>query len=419
VTDFSHMTALCYDSGLYPYAAAKLAEAFGTVYYYSPYNADSFPVSRKALWGSGLPGVTRVKDFWDVIDDADLIVFPDIGAGDLQAWLRTKGYRVWGSAEAEVIEQDRVGLKRLMHTKGMQLPDTWVVDGMDALHEHLANPKHDNQYVKVSEWRGDFESYHHQNTWLSQSWLHKTDHQLGPMRDKLKFVVEGHIDGVEVGFDGVCVDGQFLSPCVYGYEQKDVAYVGRVVPYDRLPQVLRDTNADLAPVLGELGCRSMFSTEVRVTEEGVGYLIDPSLRFPSPPSECVLETFSNWPEIFYGGAGGELVTPEPKHAYCAELVLRAAQAESDFVPIRFPEEYRHLIKLHGHAIVDGTDYVVALGMDIIGAAVGVGDTLKEACEQACEVAETIQAEGFDVDKHAFEELEKKIEKGVKHGVDWE
>ena len=414
------MTVLIHDGGLYPYAATKLAESFGCVLYFTPYSADNFPVSRKALWGSGLPGVTRIKDFWDYVDDADVIVFPDIGNGDLQAWLRTKGYRVWGSAEAEVLEQDRVGLKRLMKTKGMDVPPTWILDGMDELREHLEDPENENQYVKLSEFRGDFETHHHQDAWGSQPWLRRTDHQLGPMRDRIQFVVEGHLDGVEVGFDGFCVDGRFPLTTVYGYEAKDVAYIGRVARYSELPAVLRAVNNDLAPVLGELGCRSMFSTEVRVAKDGTGYLIDPSLRFPSPPSEAVLETFSNWPEIFYAGADGEIIEPIVKHLYCAELVLRSPWAENDFLALQFPDEFRSLIKLHGHAIVDGVDHVVSLGMDVIGAAVGLGDTMDEACAQAIEVAKSIQAEGLEFSEdEGFDAIKKSIEQGIKCGVNWD
>lgn len=132
-----------------------------------------------------------------------------------------------------------------------------------------------------------------------------------------------------------------------------------------------------------------------------------------------MEAFSNWPEIFYAGARGELVEPIPTCKYVAELVLRSAWAEDDFLAIRFPEEYRRFVKLHGHAIVDGTDYVVSLGMDVIGGAVGLGDTLDEAIEQACEVADSIEGHQLEFEKASFDDLKETIEKGIKHGISWE
>lgn len=411
-------TALVWDSGLFPYAATKLAEGFERVLYYTPYQ-DSFPVSRKTLWGSGLEGVERTNDFFEHLDEADLIMFPDVGMGDLQIYLREHGYRVWGSAGAEILELDRVGLKRLMLSKGMARPKTWIIQGMDDLREHLEDPDHDDQHVKISEFRGDTETHHHKNPWLSQDWLRRTEYQLGmPMRNKMTFVVEAGIDGVEVGYDGFCIDGAFPAVTAYGYEAKDVAYLGRVCKAKDLPVVLQEVNHELGPVLMELGCRSLFSTEVRVTKDGTGFLIDPSLRFPSPPSGALMETFSNWPEIFHEGAGGELVEPVPTAMYCAELVMRSEYARDGFLALRFPESHRHLVKLHGHAIIDGTDYVVSLGMDVIGGAVGVGDTMDEAIAQARDVAESIEAEGLEYEEASFDVLKERIEQGVTHGIAW-
>lgn len=411
-------TALVYDSFLFPYIAAKLADGFDRVLYYVPME-DAFRASKKMLWGSGLPGVERVHDFFSHLDESDVVVFPDIGAGDLQAWLRSKGHAVWGSAQAEALELDRTRMKRLMHANGMAIHPTWLITGMDDLRTHLEDADNDDQYVKVSEWRGDFETHHHINWWLSEPWFKRVDHSLGPMRERIELVVESSIDGVEVGYDGFTIDGQFPQTAMIGYEQKDTGYIGRVCTPTTIPRVIQEVNDDLGPALTQLECRSFFSTELRVTERGEGFLIDPTLRAPSPPVEAMLELFTNWSDVIAAGANGQVVEPEPAAAYCAAVILRSSRAEDDFLALRFPPWARPFIKLHGHAIVDGVDYVVCLGMDVIGAAVGVGDTMDAACEQAMEAAKSIEAEEIEFAEDAFDQITETIQTGRDHGIPWE
>ena len=149
-------TALIYDLGLFPWLGPVLAQQFKTVYYFSPYQ-DAWPVSRKSMYGLGLPGVQRVNDFYDFVDEADLIVFPDVGAGDLQMFLRRQGYPVWGAGASEMLELDRVELKRVLKANGMDVPRTWFPEGMDALRAHLEDPAHEDEFIKISEYRGEGE----------------------------------------------------------------------------------------------------------------------------------------------------------------------------------------------------------------------------------------------------------------------
>lgn len=410
-------TALLYDHGLSPFVATKLAEEF-RVLYYSPYEADAFPVSRKKLWGT-LPGVERISDFFAAVAEADFVVFPDHGAGDLQVYLKKQGVPVWGSGIAESLELDRIRFRKLQQALGMPAPKSHVLYGLDELKDHLERKENEHQYIKLSEWRGDLETYHHQSWWLSETWLKDLDHRLGPMRDRLVFLAEEAVDdAVEVGFDGLFIVNGFASPCVYGYEIKDIAYVGKVVDYDDLPPVILKSNSDLAPTLRAMDPRSFVSTELRVTEDGTGYLIDPCLRIPSPPGGALLEVYSNWPAVIEAGAHGKRLPPKPKAKYCAELVLRSDFAVDDFMAIDIPKAYRDYVKLHGHAQVDGVDYVVAIGMDVIGGAVGIGDTVDEACEMATEVAKSLKGYMLEVPEEGFDIARETIEKGEKSGIEF-
>jgi hypothetical protein len=142
-------------------------------------------------------------------------------------------------------------------------------------------------------------------------------------------------------------------------------------------------------------------------------------RMPSPPSGAMLESFSNWAEIIWAGAHGELIESEPCTKFLASLVLRSAVADDDFMPFRMPKEYEHLVKFHGHCKIDGTDYVAAIGMDVLGEVVGIGDTEDEACEMACEAAKAIEGNGITFETRALDDIKETIEKGREYGVDWE
>jgi hypothetical protein len=263
------------------------------------------------------------------------------------------------------------------------------------------------------------ETHHHVNWWLSEGWWTRLNHQLGPMGRSIIFVVKKAInDAVESGIDDICIDGQFAPIAGYGYESKDRAYLGRVVPRADLPPSLSAIHDALSPFLKKFECRSMVQSEMRVTADGTAYLLDVALRQGSPPSEALYQLYDNWPEMLYAGAGGEVIAPEPLAQFYAELILKSDVAERDFLALRFPEESRPFIKLHGHAIIDDVDYAPSLGMNIVGAAVGIGDTRDDAIGQAIDVAKSIEAEGLTFDVSAFDQLRESIAEGTGRGIPW-
>lgn len=412
------MKALIYDLGLFSPCAEELARSplFDEIWYFTPTH-EQFPISRKALIGAGLEGVKRIYRFFDYVEAADVIVFPDVGLGDLQTYLRSQGKAVWGSGEGEMLELERAGLKSLMESRGMKVPKWSLIDGMDDLRSYFEDPSNDDQFVKISRFRGDAETFHHKDWFRSEPWWADMNHRLGPMRDLMEFVAEAKIEGVEVGFDGICIDGEFPQGAVLGYEDKDHAYVGAVLPYDSLPEPLIRVNVQLAPVLKTLGVRSAYSTELRITRRDGGTLIDPCMRFGSPPSECLWGLYSNWGEIISGGAQGRLVEPKPTARFAAEVILTSSWAEEEWLAVRIPDEVRDQIKLYNHCRIGDVDHVVP-GLAQIGAACGVGSTLEEAIESATTAAQAVEAHQLTYDSQAFDRLRETIEKGQKEGISW-
>ena len=414
--DFSKLTALVIDQGLYVHIATRLAESFGRVLYHCNGWRSAFPVSERFNVGAGLDGIERVANPWEHVDAADLVVFPDTYFAGEQEFLRRLGKRVWGSGDAEMLELHRDELKRVMREAGLPVGPYEVIKGIDALRDYLKdNP---GVYVKGNVFRGDVETFCNRNWVVTQPLLDDLASRLGPRQSSTIFIVEDPIEGVEVGYDGACIDGGFPALACFGYEAKDAGYVGKVVGYEDLPAALREVNDKLGPAMAALGCRSFFSTEVRVGADRKPYLMDPAMRAGSPPSEAYIELFSNWDDVLWAGAGGEMVTLKPAAAYAAEIILRSEWAREHFLALDIPKELRRFIKIHGHCRIDGRDYAAPLGIREIGAAIGLGDCLEDAVDAALEHAQAVQGLELEFDRSALKAATEAVEQGREFGIEW-
>ena len=382
------------DCGLFCDFAAHVAPQFGESYYFTPW-VSGFPKSTNVLPGEGLDGLTRVKFPWDLVDQVDLFIFPDVYFADWQAHLAKLGKRVWGARHGDGLELYRWETKQLLMELGLPVAPTVRLVGVQALRDYLK--EHEGVWVKVSTMRGDFETFKSESYELAEPQLDDLEHKLGARKLIEEFIVENEIrseDGptVEIGYDGWCIDGQFPATASYGIEVKDMGYIGAVAKYRDFPAQLIEVNDALIPFFKKHTYRGFFSSELRITPDGLPYLIDPCARCGSPPSEVYQCLFENWAEIFWGGAGGTIVEPEPLAKFAVEAMIHSAWADQQFQAVHFPEAVREWVKLRNHCRIEGTDYVVptATGLPEIGAVVGVGDTLSEAIAHCAKNASLIK-----------------------------
>jgi hypothetical protein len=389
------------DMGLFIELAVKLTEWFGKVYYFMPWQASAFPKSNSRLVGTGLDGITIVRYIWDIVDEVDLFVFPDVYLGDLQQELIRQGKLVFGSRRGDELELHRSTAK----------------EHLAALRKYLK--EHKNQFVKVNITRGDFETFESHNYRLSEPKLDELESSLGAKKTQLEFVVEEKIDNaVETGYDGFCIDGQYPATALAGIEIKDKCYLMKVLPYSKLPEEITSFNAAISPTLKEYQYRNFMSTEIRVTEDKVPYMIDFCARCGSPPSEIMMELISNLPDVMWYGAGGVCIDIETSHKWAAEILLQSAWADNYWQAVQFPPKLREFVKLRNIAKIDGEYYVVPQSSSCpeIGAVVGVGDTMEEAIEMAKEVCK--QVDGYFVANFpsALDEAVEEIEKLADFGI---
>lgn len=415
--DLKKLKVLVADRGLMLHWAFKLSEFFGEVFYWTDWHA-SFPVSNNLLIGDGFDEITRVRDFWDIVPEIDLFVFPFVYDGDLQLHLEHDlGKRVWGSRKAEEVELYREKTKELLKQLGLPVQPYQVVRGIPALREALK--KESDRYVKISALRGEMESWHHINYKLSEPVISEIEFNLGAKKYIQPFLIEDPIDSVvELGYDGFTVDGRYPEMGSFGYEIKDCGFIGTVMSYDKLPKAVRTVNDKLAPIFKGYGYRGWFSSEIRVTEDGTPYFIDPTCRSPSPPGESQAELFENWGEIIWRGAGGEIVNPVAQARYGVQAVIRSNFAAGQWQPIYFPEKIARWVKLQNACRIKDTIYIVPQETEQIelGYVVGTGNTLLDAIKQVKKHAEQIEGFKVEVNLGSISEAVDVIAEGEEHGI---
>lgn len=408
-------TVLVYDrGGLHTYIAEKLSERFGKTLYFLT-DSDAYPTSQKQAIGHGIPGIKRVHDFWKHIESADLIVFPDCYDGELQHFLRSKGYIVFGSGRSEKVEIDKIFFLETLEELGLPVPLTYLAEGMDDLKDYLK--KHDGETLYLKNlYRGDFESRKFSSLAQSKPFLDDLVKRVGTAADTMEVLIQHKIDSAcEAGIDSYCIDGKYPKRCLIGYESKDIAFGGKVL--EEAPEILQQVNDAFAPVMKKLGGRCNYSTEIRITEDGSPYYIDATCRQPSPPGEVMCEVYKNWADMIWGMAHGDVIEPEPKASYVAEIILTSSWYDKHELHVKFPEKYASHIKLKNHTMRDGEHYCIPNGNgEFFGAVVAWGDTLDEAIEKVKKIAESIEADEYKFDPACFDSIKESIKAGKKFGI---
>lgn len=389
-------TCLVWDNGLFLEIAVTLSKTFGRVLYYCPWT-NGYPKSNALLIGHGIPGVERVRSPWPHFDEVDLWVFPDVYEGETQEWLARQGKRVWGCRMGAELEIDRDLSKRQSKKLGIDIGPYKVITGLDALRTHLK--ANDDQWVKISWTRGDMETFGAKSYARVEPRLDELEHSLGAKKKIMEFIVEEGINpAIETGYDGYCIDGKFPKGAMTGVEVKDEAYVMKITTFAQLPDQVKSVNEKLSPALKKYGYRGFISTEVRCTEDGKAYLIDPCARAGSPPNELYQVMMSNMAEVMWYGAEGIVIEPEFRAKWGAEVLLISDWADQNWAQVSFPKSIREHVKLRNFCIIEGEYYVIPqwTGSAEIGAVVAMGDTADEAIEKCKAIAEKV--EGHNLDK---------------------
>jgi hypothetical protein len=413
-------TVMVIDYGNFFPVAERLARDFGRVLLYVPWE-QPFPTHHKRMVGTGVPGVERIYNIFPYLDQTDLFYFCDLNMGPMQDYLRRNGFLVFGAGMGEEMELYRDRMKALQRSLGMALNPYEVIHGLDALREYLM--EHDDKYVKTNLMRGHFESFHHDTYDLTEALLDEWEggeHGLGLYKDEEVFIVEDPIKAVaEIGYDGPVIRGKFPDKTLLGVEIKDCGYCGVVVDYKKLPKPLLEIHAKLADTFATYDYRGMYSNEIRIGVDGLYYLIDQTCRQPEPPTCLQLEIYENFSEMVWLIAQGIVPEIKTRYKYGAQIVIKSDWAKTQPQNIKFPEQFRHFIKIKNMFIKKGKYYYQpqpGLEMEEIGAVIGMGNTLEEAIEQAEMIAKEVKGYCIQCDGSSLSKAKNEIEKLKKAGI---
>jgi hypothetical protein len=395
--------------------AERLARDMKHVYFFSVWE-EGQPQFSKAIVGDGLENVERAIDIWDIKKEVDLFVFPDVQDAGLQLELESQGKAVWGSRDGDIQELDRELFLKTLGEIGLLVPPHQTVVGVDALRKFLKEKE--DYYIKMSLFRGSFETSHWRSWKLDACWLDGLGVRFGPFANKMRFLVFPNINTpLEIGADTFCVDGKFPSTMLHGVEWKDRAYLGAVMKETQMPDQVREVLKAFGPVIGKEKYRNQFSCEIRVKGKE-SYFIDPTCRFGLPSTGSQLELWKNWSEIVWHGANGQLVEPVPTAKYSAEAIVKMAGDHSEWRVADVDKGLAKWLKLADFCQCDGLTCFPnsdSPGGDEVGWLVALGDT-PEACVKQLNKHADMLPDGMDANTECVAYVLKEIQQMTKQGI---
>lgn len=425
--DISEITCAVIDAGTFVPLAKCMAEKVKKCFYYSPFEQEYLGIDRCCV-GDGEETFERVDEYMDpeFFDQCDLWIFPDIGFGGLQRYLRREGKMVWGSMGASDLELFRTRFLKVLREAGLPIVNSVKVDGLTALSEHLKGVK--DKWVKINRYREQMETWHHLDYEHSQRELERLRIKFGPMSEHVIFVVQDSINGdedspvIEIGYDGWAITDtsgilQF-PPCSFqGYELKNKLYLGSKLDASEQPDEVIFVNEKIAPFLAEYGYRNFWATEIRVKDK-VPYFIDPTARMAGQTMEHLLNTCTNLPEVILAGAEGRILDPEFEAPFAAEATLHYTQENDGWKTFVCPEEVEPYVKLYRYCKVDGAYHFPPHKLDELGVILGSGETIEESIESLKDHFELLKDCPVSIDLSGFADLLKQIHDAEDEGVEF-
>lgn len=405
------------DSGSFFETALSLTKYFEEVLYYVQWTSG-FPgmdkyvigtewINSKQIESFDKKPLRRIDSIWNNLKEVDIIFICDVYDGDIADHIKELGYPVVHAGyKGSELELDRWAFKQLQKSHGMDLNKAERVIGIDALRKKLLIVT--DKFIKISRFRKQTETFHHDQYKLTEPILNKLEHEMGPMSKIVEFIIEDPIDAiVEEGCDTYSIMGKYPKKLLCGVEIKDCGYAGAIVDYENLSKGVKKTNDQLSSIFKEVNYHGFFSTEVRTTKNNENYLIDMTNRLPQPPSALYGEIFDNLGDIIWALGQGEVIDVNPKAKYGLYACIYSDWYDESHQCIYFPERYRNNIKLNYPIKIDGDYYCLNINnFPECGAVVTIGESFEDCKKQMEEIAAEIKGYGISV---KVDSMDKAIE----------
>jgi hypothetical protein len=420
-----HKVLFMVDGGMNVAFAEAMAASgyYDRVLYFCPW-VSAFADPNLAYIGTGIKGVERVLYFWESKHEFDsdkesvVFFFADVNFADWQWELKRQGYAVWGSMSADDLELYRWDAKQMMKKVGLSSAKSMLITGIPDLRDYLE--KHDNVFVKVSQFRGITETFESASYELVKNRIDRLESELGPLAEDQEFIVEHAIETkIETGGDEYSIDGKYPKDAAFGFEIKDTLYVVTALERKKLPEAVRHVHEALAPIFKQYEMRGFFSSEIRRGTDGKDYPIDLTLRNALPPSDIMSVWMTNMPEIIWKGAHGEMVDFVVDYKYAFEFVLYSEEAAENPLAVKYPKEITKFVRLYNkYQDKHGMAWVLPTAAKLvqIGAVLGFGDTIQSAHDHALKNAEQIHADKLEIRTDAVGKLWEELREAKKKGI---
>lgn len=412
--EIGDVTACVVTSGLFQPLAHCLATKCKRVIIWSPDHRDYQSV-KQAVMGDGFPDIERVREFWTIKKEVDLFCFPDCELSGLQLELESQGFAVWGSRTGDDLELKRQHFMEVLSEIGLEVPAFHVCAGLDELRAWLKD--HDDQYVKISRFRGDMETKHWRNWSMDEGWLDWLAYSLGPVKDVLDFLVFEKIEtDLEIGGDTYCVDGKWPRAMLNGLEHKDTTYLAAVTKREEMPEQIQEIMAALTPLLTGYNYRNQISFEDRVKGKK-HYYIDATQRGGMPSSGSQQLIWGNFPEIIWAGANGELLEPVPVAQFSLEMMVTAESGGCPWIKAELDPKLFPWLRLSDCGLINGVHCFPQeeAHEGELGWLVALGDTPQEVLDRAKELADLLP-DGCDAKLENLVGLIKEVDSAEEHDI---
>lgn len=393
LNEIGAQTFLILDGGEQVNIAERLGRDTEVLYFVPWYDSD--PKIDRPYVGHNLKGVTVIYDFWNHLKDADRVFFPDCYYEDLEDNLSEGGYVVIGSKKAAVLEYNKETMRKECMRVGLKMADAEKIKGLKHLIRSLEGKE--GSIVKPVLFRGEDETWEYKSKLTAQAKFDSVSLRLGPFAENFEWLIEKPAKGLEMGVDGITVNGEFLNPMIWGITS-GYMYLGRVSQPDAVPEPFKSTNAKLAKLFGEYKVKSFFGTEEILSEDKKGStFIDLAMRLSnSHISGIFTELIKNFPDVLFSMGEDKIVNPTVEYTHVGSAVLVLSKEAGEWVTIKSPKEMTTM-KLEYMSRNQEGDYVIApRKQTTCGAIIALGNSWDEVISKIQKDFEQVEASiGFD------------------------
>ena len=420
--------------GLFTELARWLVRDFSTVYYWTESKQGGFAHSNQEYIGYGIKGVTHVDDINEYINIAikekldgkdhsiALWVFTWVYDAGRQAMLKTLGCNVFGSGYAESLELDRIGLKKVLKKCGLAVGEHKNLKGFDELIKYAQTPDLPVQYVKLpGNFRANSETFRMENYPDRKDYIEKLKLDAGEVGTIFDITSEDEMpDMVEVGIDPTTVDGKYPETVLCGCEDKDAGYLGVYMPYDKLPEPIKEVSDKMEPALKYFEYRGDISNEMRIGKDLVPYVVDITARSPLPPSFLKLFACRNIAKILMETARGNLITPDVEFKYYIELGIKSDWAKQHMQHVDVPDEVRDNFFFERLCIIHDDMYIIPHQIELadVGSVICGGNTIEKLFKKIEEIGKQLKGSDLDIAWDCLPKFEKIMGKLDELGINF-